>query len=568
MKTILLAINSKYLHTNPAVRYIKEYVNNNDITIKEFTINQRLSFIVDELILEKPKRIIISTYIWNLNYATSIANIIKRIDSSIEIAVGGPQVSYHPKRFLSENPAIDFVIVGEGEEAVKELMHCGKISEIDGLVYRDGDNIIENKKREAFNMSKLPFAYPDIAELNDRILYFESTRGCPFKCSYCLSSVTGGVRYMPLESVFNQLDIFISHKVKQVKFVDRTFNCSKKHALAIWQYLKENDNGVTNFHFEISADLIDDETLEFLSTVRKELFQFEIGVQSTNKDTLKAINRNVKNDKVFYVSREIKKFGNIHRHLDLIVGLPLEDIQSFENSFNEVYFEAPEQLQLGFLKVLEGSILETETQPYGIVHSPYPPFEVLKTNHLSYEDILTLKKVEDMVDRYYNSGRFTHTLASLTEGLKSPYSYFKSLGELFYQKRYHHTPVPKERLHSFLREHYNLKQGADYSDLQKELALFDICLHEKPNKIPDWIDYSWRNEYKDVVTNFFLTEGNIDKYLPHFANENPKRVARLAHIQVFSYNPITKQKETTFILFDYENRDLLGNAIFHICNLK
>lgn len=569
MKTILVAINAKYIHTNLAVRYLSEYSKNElgyQIPIVEYTINHRLPIIIDEIYRKKADCIMFSCYIWNIEYVKHIISMLKKISPNTTIVLGGPEVSYESDKFLEENPCADIIIKGEGEDTMVPLIHALEknedLSKVDGIVYRGEKEILETSDRPPIDLAKLPFAYPDIENIHNKIFYFESSRGCPFRCSYCLSSATGKVRLMPVELACKYLDIFLKNKVPQVKFVDRTYNCNKKHAMGIWKYLRDHDNGVTNFHFEISAHLIDQEVLDFFKTVRKEQFQLEVGVQSTNPVTIKHIKRTTDTDKLLNICHEIDSYGNIHQHLDLIAGLPYEGIESFEASFNRVYSMRPQQLQLGFLKVLKGSLMHDQAEEFGIIYNSKAPFEVLGTNWLNYDEILELKGVEEMTERYYNSGRFRNTLELLTKNLSSPFLFFKQLGKYFVDHKYHLLSLSKEAPHTILKEFYEENYGK-YDDKIISAVLYDLCLKEKPKKLPNWIDYHWTSKYKDNITDFFENEENIEKYLPQYVGEHGKRVSRMAHLQVFEYDVTDKElkNELTFVLFNYDNTDLLGNSI-------
>lgn len=487
------------------------------------------------------------------------------IQPNTKIFVGGPEVSYHPQQFLKENPQVNGVIKGDGEEIVPQLLRQivagGHLSQVAGLVFRQGDSLIETEVASLFPMENLPFPYPEIATMEHQIFYFESSRGCPFRCSYCLSSLAGGVRFMPLEQVFAQLSIFLKHNVRQVKFVDRTFNCNKAHAMAIWEFLRDHDNGITNFHFEISAHLLDGEMLALLKTIRKEQFQLEVGVQSTNPDTIQQISRATDTEALLAICKEIDSYQTIHQHLDLIAGLPYEDIGSFERSFNTVFAIRPQQLQLGFLKILKGSQMEREVEQHEIKYCQEPPFQVLSTKWLSYDHVLLLKGVEEMVERYYNSGRFYHTLHQLLRHQPSPYLFFQEFGRYFFDKGFHLRPIGKEESHSVLKD-FSEEWGIPYTPQLMDVVLFDICLKEKPKKFPQWLDYHWSDEYKGRTSQFFSNQEYLEQYLPQYTEGQSLRASRVCHLQEFHYdvtNPELPQ-ERTFVLFDYDTPDLLGLA--------
>lgn len=564
-KVILAALNAKYIHSNLALRYLSRFQNNNQkhhVETMEFTINQRLDFIAEELFRKQPDVVLFSCYIWNVEMLRQLCPILKKIMPDCVIGFGGPEVSYESETFLGENPAVDFVMRGEGELVfTKYLEHLDAgnpvtLGEIESLTYRQGDEIFSTPQMHPMDLALLPFPYEDdFSDVQNQIIYYESSRGCPYHCGYCLSSVENGVRFVPLDKVLPDLQKFLDKNVPQVKFIDRTFNCRKSHAMAIWKYLHEHDNGVTNFHFEITADLIDQETIDFLKTVRKGLFQFEIGVQSTNPQTIRAINRNVDFAALSEIVQQIKDGGNIHQHLDLIAGLPYEDYDSFGRSFNDVYALHPEQLQLGFLKVLKGSMLHQKQKEFEIVYHDTAPYEVLTTHELPYADTLRLKYVEEMVETYYNSGRFLHTLAYLVPLYESPFAFFEALSQFWVGENYHYLGLSKMGLFDVLWRFVEQNPKVDKRKLQWEMK-FDIALHEKPKKLPAWLTVTNEEQWHDKVFAFYGNPALWQKCLPHYKSN--KEAIRQTHLEVFGDE---KQKA---VLFDYGKRDLLGNAEYKI----
>lgn len=564
-KVILAALNAKYIHSNLALRYLSRFQNNNQkhhVETMEFTINQRLDFIAEELFRKQPDVVLFSCYIWNVEMLRQLCPILKKIMPDCVIGFGGPEVSYESETFLRENPAVDFVMRGEGELVfTKYLEHLdagnpATLGEIESLTYRQGDEIFSTPQMHPMDLALLPFPYEDdFSDVQNQIIYYESSRGCPYHCGYCLSSVENGVRLVPLDKVLPDLQKFLDKNVPQVKFIDRTFNCKKSHAMAIWKYLHEHDNGVTNFHFEITADLIDQETIDFLKTVRKGLFQFEIGVQSTNPQTIRAINRNVDFAALSEIVQQIKDGGNIHQHLDLIAGLPYEDYDSFGRSFNDVYALHPEQLQLGFLKVLKGSMLHQKQKEFEIVYHDTAPYEVLTTHELPYADTLRLKYVEEMVETYYNSGRFLNTLAYLVPLYESPFAFFEALSQFWVGENYHYLGLSKMGLFDVLWRFVEQNPKVDKRKLQWEMK-FDIALHEKPKKLPAWLTVTNEEQWHDKVFAFYGNPTLWQKCLPHYKSN--KEAIRQTHLEVFGDE---KQKA---VLFDYGKRDLLGNAEYKI----
>lgn len=564
-KVILAALNAKYIHSNLALRYLSRFQNNNqkyNVETMEFTINQRLDFIAEELFRKQPDVVLFSCYIWNVEMLRQLCPILKKIMPDCVIGFGGPEVSYESETFLRENPAVDFVMRGEGELVfTKYLEHLdtgnpATLGEIESLTYRQGEVIVSTPQMHPMDLALLPFPYEDdFSDVQNQIIYYESSRGCPYHCGYCLSSVENGVRFVPLDKVLPDLQNFLDKNVPQVKFIDRTFNCKKSHAMAIWKYLHEHDNGVTNFHFEITADLIDQETIDFLKTVRKGLFQFEIGVQSTNPQTIRAINRNVDFGALSEIVQQIKDGGNIHQHLDLIAGLPYEDYDSFGRSFNDVYALHPEQLQLGFLKVLKGSMLHQKQKEFEIVYHDTAPYEVLTTHELPYADTLRLKYVEEMVETYYNSGRFLNTLAYLVPLYESPFAFFEALSQFWVGENYHYLGLSKMGLFDVLWRFVEQNPKVDKRKLQWEMK-FDIALHEKPKKLPAWLTVTNEEQWHDKVFAFYGNPALWQKCLPHYKSN--KEAIRQTHLEVFGDE---KQKA---VLFDYGKRDLLGNAEYKI----
>lgn len=564
-KVILAALNAKYIHSNLALRYLSRFQNNNQkhhVETMEFTINQRLDFIAEELFRKQPDVVLFSCYIWNVEMLRQLCPILKKIMPDCVIGFGGPEVSYESETFLGENPAVDFVMRGEGELVfTKYLEHLdagnpATLGEIESLTYRQNGEIFSTPQMHPMDLALLPFPYEDdFSDVQNQIIYYESSRGCPYHCGYCLSSVENGVRFVPLDKVLPDLQKFLDKNVPQVKFIDRTFNCKKSHAMAIWKYLHEHDNGVTNFHFEITADLIDQETIDFLKTVRKGLFQFETGVQSTNPQTIRAINRNVDFAALSEIVQQIKDGGNIHQHLDLIAGLPYEDYDSFGRSFNDVYALHPEQLQLGFLKVLKGSMLHQKQKEFEIVYHDTAPYEVLTTHELPYADTLRLKYVEEMVETYYNSGRFLHTLAYLVPLYESPFAFFEALSQFWVAENYHYLGLSKMGLFDVLWRFVEQNPKVEKRKLQWEMK-FDIALHEKPKKLPAWLTVTNEEQWHDKVFAFYGNPDLWQKCLPHYKSN--KEALRQTHLEVFGDE---KQKA---VLFDYGKRDLLGNAEYQI----
>ena len=543
MKILLAACNAKYIHSNLAVYNLKSCSGkySPQVVIREYTINQIRDEILKDIYLEQPDVICFSCYIWNVSFVKELVPDLKKILPDADFWAGGPEVSYDAEKFLISNPAFSGVMVGEGEETFQELAgHYieGKpenLKEIRGVAFRNEDkvpDIVHTGWRELMDLSKVPFAYQDLKEFKNRIIYYESSRGCPFSCSYCLSSIDKKLRFRDIELVKKELQFFIDNKVPQVKFVDRTFNCKHDYAMTIWRYITEHDNGVTNFHFEISADLLREEELALMKTMRPGLIQLEIGVQSTNPQTIRAIRRTMDFQKLKGIVDQIHSFGNIHQHLDLIAGLPYEGYESFHKSFCDVYALRPEQFQLGFLKVLKGSHMMEMTEEYKILYKDREPYEVLSTAWLTYGEILRLKMVESMVEVYYNSGQFKNTLVFLEGYFEDPFQMYEALGR-FYEKRGY-----SEISHSRMRRYEILMEFAgEHSEIPMEklsdVMLLDLYLRENLKSRPSFA--SDQKPYERMI----------------WAYRKEKKIPKTAHIEVFRDGKIT--------LFDYTDRDPLTN---------
>lgn len=478
MKILLTAVNAKYIHSNLAVYSIranaKEY--RDQIELGEYTINQYTEEILQDIYGKRPDLIAFSCYIWNIRQIKELVRELFKVLPGVPIWLGGPEASYDAEEILKQYPEVAGVLLGEGEESFYELCryYDGKgeeLSEVPGAVYREGGTICYSTKNRVPDLNKLQFAYEDFQDFDHKIIYYESSRGCPFSCSYCLSSIDKRVRFRDTELVKKELQKFIDARVPQVKFVDRTFNCKPSHAMEIWSYLVEHDNGVTNFHFEVAADLLTKEELSLFSKMRKGLIQLEIGVQSTNEETIQEIRRKMDFEKVAETVKRVKEQGNIHQHLDLIAGLPGEDYESFHKSFDDVFAIRPEQLQLGFLKVLKGSYMYENREAYGLVYRSQPPYEVLSTNWISYEEMIRLKGIEQMVELYYNSHQYEKTLEAVLLEEKSAFEFFESLAEDYRRKGYHlmnHSRKEKYYILKDFLERRHPKKADVYWELLKE----------------------------------------------------------------------------------------------------
>ncbi|WP_125153833.1 B12-binding domain-containing radical SAM protein [Clostridium rectalis] len=529
MKVVLTAVNSKFIHSNLAIRYLKAYTEDlsYQCIMKEFTINDRIERIVEELISEKPNIIGFSCYIWNIDYVIQISRLIKLIDSNIKIFLGGPEVSYDAVSYMK--PKIcDYILEGEGEESYREFIECKikkniSISQIKGLYYLDNEIVKYNGIRKLMDINNIKFPYKEDDNLDNKIVYYEASRGCPFNCKYCLSSTTHGVRFLNLERVKKELKFFIDKKVKLVKFIDRTFNCNPTFAYDIWKFLIEK-NTETTFHFEISADILTNDQINLLKKASKGRFQFEVGVQTTNDTVLKNINRTANFKDIKEKITELLQIKNIKQHLDLIAGLPGEDFNSFKNSFNELYTIHPEEIQLGFLKLLKGSLMRQESKKWDIVYSPYPPYEILKTSHITYNELVKLKRVEMVLDKYYNSGKFTNILEYFIKKFHSPFDLYYGLGEFFYDKGYLARNISSADYYKIFIE-FNEEFLNEDSFILKEVIKFDYLMFNKKKWIPNFLDRERNKELekkiKDKIvkgvikedkftSNYHLEKFNID----------------------------------------------------------
>mgnify|MGYP000989935808 FL=1 len=596
MKILLTAINAKYIHSNLAVYSLQAYAaaHGHKIERAEYTINNQLEDILEKIYCQKPDILLFSCYIWNVEYVKELVSEFHKLRPEVPIWVGGPEVSFETERFLKENPAITGIMMGEGERTLTELCEyfeqCEQdaqslsqnrdearnetagagmeyekksgaftelneemLKKIDGISYRRSDGTVAIQPlRSLLPMDELPFCYANLKDFEHRIIYYESSRGCPFNCSYCLSSVDKKLRFRSLPLVYKELQFFIDAKVPQVKFVDRTFNCQHEHAMGIWKYIKEHDNGITNFHFEISADLLREDELELISDMRPGLIQLEIGVQSTNGDTIREIHRTMRLEEVYRAVNRVKAGKNIHQHLDLIAGLPFEDYQRFQQSFNDIYALHPQQLQLGFLKVLKGSYMYEHAQEYGLVYRSRPPYEVMASKWVSYDEMLEIRLVEEMLELHYNSGQFLTYLAVLEWKYDSTFQMFLDMGHFYREHGYLDCSHSRVRRTEIVQEFAEIVDP-ERRDIYREALIFDLYKIEKSKSRPFWA----KNVQQDKrQTGKYLREHGMEKKYCHFEY--------FEHIN--EKGEITEEKDPLWLLFDYENRDSLTNeaALFRI----
>lgn len=558
MKFLLVGVNAKYIHSCLAVHSIKAYVKHNikqaDISVVEYTINQRLEDVVSDIYLKKPDFVGFSCYLWNIEFILKILDEIKILLPDCKIWLGGPEVSFNSQDRLRDYTSVSGIIIGEGEGIVCDLINHYEnnveLDDIKGIAYRIDDVIKQNELRDYMDFNEVPFAYDyvdDMSDFDNRIIYYESSRGCPFGCSYCLSSVEKSLRFRTVDKVKRELQFFLDRKVPQVKFVDRTFNCDHKRTVELLNFIKEHDNGVTNFHFEVAGDILTSEECQIISTLRKGLIQLEIGVQSTNAKTLDAINRRTDMVKLRENVAILLKAQNVHLHLDLIAGLPYEDINSFKNSFNEVYDMGGHELQLGFLKMLFGAPISEVSKEHGIIARKYPPYEVIKTELLSYEDILLLKNVEEMLEIYHNSEQFEYSEKHLLKLENSPFDMYKNLAEFYVKKNYPIIMSSRMKRYDILLEYY-AEAGYTEIELFKELLTLDFYKRENAKSRPL---FAPKQNFR-ALKEFYEESENIEKYLPDYIGQDRNVISRITHLEDFQYFENGKR-----VVFDYRNNKLI-----------
>lgn len=554
MKVLLTAINAKYIHSNLAVYSLRAYAGKyaQQTEIAEYTINQTMDDILSDIYRKKPDILCLSCYLWNILYVEQLITEIHKVLPKMQIWLGGPEVSYNAVSVMEQYPQVTGVMCGEGEETFLELMEYWNqeresLDTIKGIVYRENGTCRQNPPRPVMDLSKVPFVYDHIEDFQNKIIYYESSRGCPFSCSYCLSSIDKCLRFRNLELVKKELQFFIDHEVPQVKFVDRTFNCKHSHSMAIWTYLKEHDRGKTNFHFEVAADLLNEEEMELIASMRPGLIQLEIGIQSTNPETITEIRRKMNFEEVKRIVKRVQEKGNVHQHLDLIAGLPYEDYERFAQSFRDVYALHPEQLQLGFLKVLKGSYMHEKTKDYQLLYQDRPPFEVLSTKWLSYDDVIRLKGVEEMVEVYYNSGQFVNTLRLLEEEFTDTFALYESLSRYYEENGLHminHSRITRyEVLFAFIKACVE-KNVENY----RQMLILDLYLRENVKKRPEFAGEVSVDKQK--ASAFYEKEAEERRYLKGYEGYDKRQLRKMTHLEQINGN---------LYVFDYRNRNVLTN---------
>lgn len=572
MKVLLTAVNAKYIHSNLAIYSMKAYAEQKgcpgaEIQLAEYTINQQQDGILRGIYEENPDLLCFSCYIWNISFVRELIRDIKKILPRTRIWVGGPEVSYDAENFLKEMPQVTGVICGEGEETFWEVVRAYAqwekqeqepkvLGNIPGVMYRDGKNLIFTGNRDILNMDELVFPYENLSLFEHKIIYYESSRGCPFSCSYCLSSIDKKLRFRSVSLVKKELQFFLDHQVPQVKFVDRTFNCKKEHAMEIWKYIKEHDNGITNFHFEIAADLLTEEEIGLIAAMRPGLIQLEIGVQSTNEKTLQEIRRKTSFQEICKKVRAVAEGENVHQHLDLIAGLPYEDYESFQKSFCDVYALRPQQLQLGFLKVLKGAYMEKMAEAYGCVYKSREPYEVLKTKWLTYGEISRLKGIEEMTEVYYNSGQFFYTLEALVKEFPDAFTMYEELADFYKRKGYFAVSHARISRYEILREFLQEKR-IQHLDFYDQLMVLDLYARENLKTRPSWaLDLK---PYKRQIQAFYAKEEEQPEILKDYQRYQARQMEKMTHLEVFTYDVLEGKPEKGCypVVFDYKKRNPL-----------
>ena len=547
MKILLVAVNAKYIHSNPAVHSLKAHAKEykEHIEIAEYTINHSVERVRGDIFRRQPDVVAFSCYIWNITYVEELVIDLRNILPDVDIWLGGPEVSYDPADVLARLP-VTGVLVGQGELSFAQLVSS----------YVRGDAIPGKSifPEQRVDLDKIPFWYDDLEEFCNRIIYYESSRGCPFSCSYCLSSIDKHLSFRDVEMVKKEMDFFLDRQVPLVKFVDRTFNCKKQHALAIWEHLLEHDNGVTNFHFEVAADRMDEEMLAVLEQMRPGAMQLEIGVQSTYEKTVNEIHRKMDFERICSVVKRINSWHNIHQHLDLIAGLPFEDYEHFSQSFNDVYALEPEQLQLGFLKVLKGSLMQQRANEYELIYTRKPPYEVLSTKWMDYGQILKLKRIEEVLELYYNSGQYTHTLLQLVQVFATPFSMYEALADYYDIHGLFGIQTSRVKKYEILLE-FALQWDPAQEGKYRELLIYDLYLREHMKNRPGF--GKDRKKHKERIQAVMMAEAKGHTILKGYDNFNYRELVKAVHVECFE----ELWDEAYLVIFDYQSKDVRTNNV-------
>lgn len=601
MKTIIVALNSKYIHSSLAPWYLKSSCGNEcgEIKILEYTINDEIDKVLSSIYLEKADIAAFSCYIWNISIILKLIENLKKVSPLTKIILGGPEVAFDPHELMISNTAIDYIISGEGEVVFKLLLEnlCDENKDfkgIQGITYRDEGAAVSNEPSnliEELDSLPTPYTKEMLNAIGNKIVYYEASRGCPFSCSYCISSTFDGVRYFTLKRIKNDLMQLITSDVRQVKFVDRTFNCNRERAKEIFKFIidyyndnyKENIfserreafNKDMNFHFEAAADLFDDEMIDILSLAPSGLIQFEVGVQTTNLNTLELVNRKTSLEKVFHYIKRIKRLGTISLHLDLIAGLPGEDFNSFKKSFEEVYNLRPNQLQLGFLKLLKGSRIRKEADIHNYLYRGYPPYEILNNKYISFDEILVLKGIEALLERYFNSGRFMNLLEYvISKFFTSAFNFFSEFLLFFSSKGYIECSLSSRKLYDIVYEFIRITVPNVKHTIINGLLKLDYLSSDNSNNLPSILERIFEKSFSEHCFAFLKDEKNVIKYLSDFDKVPSKQIYKKVHFEIFEFDIIqfidngSYKEDKTVILFNYDKRNkVTGLYEYHKVNI-
>lgn len=554
MQVVLSAINSKYIHTGLGLRYVGEYAKaqGHEVTLIEETINTPILAVLEKIMAVPTQVYGFSVHIWNKPFVFKLIRMLRKLRPQAAIVIGGPEVAFDAERIFTELPQADYIVQGEGELVFSELLEylAGGGSVPQHIAYREGEQVNLNGGITVIDdMSLLPFPYPDLEKMlaEHKIVYYECTRGCPFNCAYCLSGISRSVRKRPLELVLRDLDRFIAAGVPLVKFVDRTYNLDEKYFLPMMQHLAQADTNAT-FHFEIKADILSEQVMDFLATVPKGRFQLEIGIQSTHQPTLKAINRQDNWEKLSANVKRLLSFGNMHIHVDLIAGLPYEDLPTFAKSFDDVYGLGADMLQLGFLKVLPGTQMRRETEQHDLRYMDEPPYEILATKYMPYEDMLYLKHLDNILDQTANSGGFKYTLRALLRASgMTAFAFYRQLTQWWVKAGFypqtHNAKGVAAILKQFIEENYVEQQ----TELL-EILRFDVFC-EIPQWRPEWL--KWQTEaIFELVSAFWRDEEKVRRYIPAYKFSSWRQIHKLYPIELFKADWETGNAEEIFVMLD------------------
>lgn len=542
MKILLTTLNAKFVHTSLALWSIYRFCRDDfpGLKFREFNINQELAWVFGEIYSEKANVVAFSCNIWNIEQTLIIAKRLKDLAPETTVILGGPEVWAEPEALLGKNPQIDLIVIGEGELTFREwlqeyLNDNGDWEKISGLVFRQGQSLIKTPARKPISdLNQLPFPYPeDLTDFRQKLVYYETSRGCPYQCQYCLSANERGVRFLSLDRVKKELLMFINAEIAQVKLVDRSFNCDIKRAKEIWRFLLEHQ-GVTNFHFEIVGELLDEESIAILCAAPRGLFQFEIGVQSTNQETLRLINRRMDFEKLKQQVSRLHQNSKVFIHLDLIAGLPGEDYRSFANSFNDNLLIEPDRLQLGFLKLLKGSGLRERVAEYGYHFTEEPPYEVLSSNWMGYEELWRLKTIEDLLERYYNSGRFQAVFRYILARTDNPFKFFEEFAQWWKKHELDQKAHKVKDLYQYLL--YFCQSGNANILIIRNLLKYDLLLGERMIELPGWAG-QLSPELKKTSYRFWQKSENREKYLSEWTGLEPREIQRKVLFAEFEIDP-------------------------------